>query len=150
MTLQKVFNFYDCSLLFPTEVVDELEALNFLLRPLYRLSFSLHFTLLSSYRARIVACKGWSLNMVLRRHCGDLELWAPFFQEKGTNLCFKEIKIKLYMKKEDSRESSLSFYVIETTYEKLNYLVISATTPEATVLPPSLIANLSPSSIAIG
>jgi len=31
-----------------------------------------------------------------------------------------------------------------------NYLVIVATTPEATVLPPSLIANLNPSSIAIG
>ncbi len=33
---------------------------------------------------------------------------------------------------------------------EFNYSIISITTPDPTVLPPSLIANLSPSSIAIG
>jgi len=32
----------------------------------------------------------------------------------------------------------------------LNYSIIEVTTPDPTVLPPSLIANLNPSSIAIG
>ena len=44
----------------------------------------------------------------------------------------------------------LFYFIYLRKFLTENYLVIVATTPEATVLPPSLIANLNPSSIAIG
>ena len=43
-----------------------------------------------------------------------------------------------------------SFCITFVSDFDLDYSIISVTTPEPTVLPPSLIANLSPSSIAIG
>ena len=51
-------------------------------------------------------------------------------------------------KKENPRVLFLKF--IFGLSWKINYSIISVTTPDPTVLPPSLIANLSPSSIAIG
>ncbi len=42
------------------------------------------------------------------------------------------------------------FYCLYLCWNVLDYSMTFVTTPEPTVLPPSLIANLSPSSIAIG
>ena len=64
-----------------------------------------------------------------------------FFREYPFNALFIQ---PLKIEKRD-RFNSVSFIM-----RTCNYSMISVTTPEPTVLPPSLIANLSPSSIAIG
>ena len=60
----------------------------------------------------------------------------------------------LHIPKEPARlsptGSSFNRYLLHYPCLQTDYSMISVTTPEPTVLPPSLIANLSPSSIAIG
>ena len=83
-------------------------------------------------------------------------LLSVFFHKKGLlmqslHLSILYCRFKNFKNAErDCPKQSLSLYrYYFSVFKSLNYSMISVTTPEPTVLPPSRIANLSPSSIAI-